>query len=145
MSKPKRKATPNIQVSQVDGNEAGKSKLREASFPDAISGSLLENWSRFVQVVDILFDGILIIQDGLITRTNRGLLPMTGYEAEEIIGRKMSNLDGWKELDLTLAKVVSEQSVSFETVVPRKYNLPVSATVRALRVLNGTSSVCSLL
>ena len=66
---------------------------------------------------------------------------MTGYKAKEIIGRKMSNLDGWKELDLTLAKVISEQSVSFETVVPRKYSLPVSATVRALRVSNGTASV----
>ena len=31
--------------------------------------------------------------------------------------------------------------MSFESVVPRKYSLPVSATVRALRVLNGTSSV----
>ncbi len=141
MSRPKLKANPNIQASQVTGNASGESRLKETSIPVSISETLTQSWSRFVQVVDILFDGILIIQDGLITRTNQGFLSMTGYEAEEIIGRKISNLDGWKDLDLTLAKVVSEQIVSFETVVPRKYSLPVSATVRALRVSKGTSSV----
>jgi PAS domain S-box-containing protein len=141
MPRPKRGANPNINVSVVDWNAPSKNKPKSSSIPDSISEPLIENWSRFIQVLDMLFDGILIIQDGLITKTNQGFLSMTGYAAEEIIGRKMSDLDGWKELDLTLAKVVSKQSESFETVVPRKYSLPVSATVRALRLLNGTSSV----
>lgn len=88
----------------------------------------------------MLFDGILIIQDDVITETNQGFPSMSGYEAEEIIGRKMSDLEGWKELALTLANVVSEESVSFESVVPRRHSPPASATWRAVRASSGNSS-----
>lgn len=135
------KANSNIQSGRVDGSASSENVLKDTSSPKSISDVPTENGSRLARIVDMLFDGILIIQDGVITETNQGFLSMTGYEAEEIIGHKIRDLGGWKELDLTLAKVVSGQSVSFESVVPRKYSLPVSATVRALRVLNGTSSV----
>ncbi len=141
MPRARSKTNPNIEVSRVDGSASTKNKIEVNSRPKSMSEVLAENGSRLIKVVDLLFDGILIIQDGVITETNQGFLSMTGYEAAEIIGHKMSDLDGWKELDVTLSKIVSEQSVSFESVVPRKYSLPVSATVRALRVLNGTSSV----
>lgn len=141
MPRARSKANPNIQGSRVEGSASTKNKLKVTSSPKSISEVMAENRSRLMQVVDMLFDGILIIEDGVITETNQGFLSMTGYEAEEIIGRKMSDLEGWKELDLTLAKVVSEESVSFESVILRKHSLPVSATVRAVRVFNGTCSV----
>ena len=64
-----------------------------------------EGETRFRQIVDMLFDGILIIQNGVIIETNHGLLSMTGYEASELIGHKIEELDGWKDLGISLAAV----------------------------------------
>ena len=140
MQRTRSQANPNIRASRVDESASSRNRLKSTSSPKCISETLAENRSRLIHVVNMLFDGILIILDGVIVETNQGFLSMTGYEAEEIIGRKMSDLEGWKQLNLTLAKVVSEESVSFESVVPRKHSLPVSATVRAVRAFNGTSS-----
>jgi PAS domain S-box-containing protein len=88
--------------------------------------------AKLRQVVGMLFDGILIIQDGLIIETNHGLLSMTGYEASELEGHKIEELSGWKELGISLA-AVSDEPVSFESLLPRKNSRPVYATVRAVR------------
>jgi PAS domain S-box-containing protein len=140
MQRTRSQANPNIRASQVDESASSKNSLKSTPSPKCISETLANNRSKLIHVVNMLFDGILIILDGVITETNQGFLSMTGYDAEEIIGRKMSDIEGWKQLDLTLAKVVSEESVSFESVVPRKHSPPVSATVRAVRAFHGTSS-----
>lgn len=140
MQRTRSQANPNIRTSRVDETASRKNTLKSTPSPKYISETLAENRSRLIRVVNMLFDGILVILDGVIIETNQGFLSMTGYEAEEIIGRKMSDLEGWNQLDSKLAKVVSEESVSFESVVPRKHSLPVSATVRAVRAFNGTSS-----
>ena len=141
MQRTRSQANPNIPASRVDETVSNEQKyVKSTPSPKYIPETLDKNRSRLIHVVNMLFDGILIILDGVITETNQGFLSMTGYEAQEIVGRKMSDLEGWKQLDLTLAKVVSEESVSFESVVPRKHSLPVSATVRAVRAFDGTSS-----
>lgn len=140
MQRTRSQANPNIRASRVDESASSRNRLKSTSSPKCISETLAENRSRLIHVVNMLFDGILIILDGVIVETNQGFLSMTGYEAAEIIGRKMSDLEGWKQLDLTLSEVVSEESVSFESVVPRKHSLPVSASVRAVRAFHGTSS-----
>ncbi len=140
MQRKRSQANPNIRASRVGRSASSKNRRKSTPSPKCISETLAENRSKLIHVVNMLFDGILIILDGVIIETNQGFLSMTGYEAEEIIGRKMSDIEGWKQLDLTLAEVVSEESVSFESVVPRKHSLPVSATVRAVRAFHGTSS-----
>jgi len=77
----------------------------------------------------MLFDGVLIIQNGVITEINHGLLSMTGYESSELIGQKIEELDDWKDLGKSLA-AVSDESMSFESLLPRKTSRPVYATVR---------------
>jgi PAS domain S-box-containing protein len=94
--------------------------------------SSTEDESRFQQIMGMLFDGILIIRNGVIIETNHGLLSMTGYEASELIGQKIEGLDGWKDLGMSLASV-SGESISFESLLPRKCSRPVYATVRAIR------------
>jgi PAS domain S-box-containing protein len=91
-----------------------------------------EGEARLQQIVDMLFDGVLIIENGVIIETNHGLLSMTGYEASEMIGHKIEALDGWKDLGKSLA-AVSDESISFESLLPRKSSRPVYATVRAVR------------
>lgn len=84
------------------------------------------------RIVHMLFDGILIIRDGVIIETNQGLLSMTGYEASELVGHRIEELEGWQHLGRTLAGV-SGTVVSLESSLPRKQSRPVSATVRATR------------
>ena len=109
----------------VDAQKTETSFELESSFK-----VLTEGDARFRQIMDMLFDGILIIQNGVIIETNHGLLSMTGYEASELIGHKIEELDGWKDLCISLA-AVSDESISFESLLPRKSSRPVYATVRA--------------
>ena len=64
--------------------------------------------AKLRQIVDMLFDGILIIQDGVIMETNHGLLSMTGYETSELVGHKIEDLEGWQDLGISLAAVSDE-------------------------------------
>jgi PAS domain S-box-containing protein len=91
-----------------------------------------EGESRFRQIMSMLFDGVLIIQDGVIVEINQGLLSMTGYEASELTGQKIEELDGWKDLGKSLA-AVSDEFMSFESLLPRKSSRPVYASVKAIR------------
>jgi PAS domain S-box-containing protein len=88
--------------------------------------------AKLRQIGGMLFDGILVIQDGVIIETNDGLLSMTGHEASELIGHKIIELDGWKDLGTSLA-AVSREPLVFESLLPRKSSRPVYATVRAAR------------
>ncbi|HTY24543.1 MAG TPA: sigma 54-interacting transcriptional regulator [Desulfomonilaceae bacterium] len=94
---------------------------------------LIVREARFRKITDMLFDGILIIQDGVIVETNHGLLSMTGHEASELVGHKIEELDGWQDLGKSLA-VVPDELISFETLLPRRSSRAVYATVRARRV-----------
>jgi len=69
---------------------------------------LIVREARFRKITDMLFDGILIIQDGVIVETNHGLLSMTGHEASELVGHKIEELDGWQDLGKSLAVVPDE-------------------------------------
>jgi PAS domain S-box-containing protein len=84
------------------------------------------------QILGMLFDGIVIIRDGVIIETNQGLLSMTGYGASDLVGHKLEALDEWQDLAHSLA-AVSDEPVSFELLLPRKSSRPVYATVRAVR------------
>ncbi len=110
----------------VDAQNTGTSFELKSSIK-----SLTEGESRFRQIMGMLFDGILILQNGVIIETNHGLLSMTGYEASELIGQEIEGLDGWKDLGKALA-AVSDESISFESLLPRKSSRPVYATVRAV-------------
>ncbi|MEW6347814.1 MAG: sigma 54-interacting transcriptional regulator [Thermodesulfobacteriota bacterium] len=90
--------------------------------------------------VDMLFDGILVLRDSVIIETNPGLLSMTGYEASEVVGRRIEDLEGWQDLGGVLA-TVSDTAVSFESLLPRKGSWPVYATVRASRISQGDSAL----
>jgi PAS domain S-box-containing protein len=93
---------------------------------------LIPREAQLRQIVGMLFDGIVILHDGVIVETNQGLLSMTGYEASDLVGRKLEELEGWKDLGVSLA-AVSDEPVSFESLLPRKNSRPVYATVRAVR------------
>ena len=67
----------------------------------------VEGEAMLRQIVGMLFDGILIVQNGVIIETNHGLLSMTGYEASELMGHKIEELDGWQDLSMSLAAVSS--------------------------------------
>lgn len=95
----------------------------------------------FSRLLDLLFDGILVIRDGVIVQTNQGFLSMTGYAAHEIFGKAINDIKGWKDIDLALSEVVSEEAVSFECPVPRKNAGLVTATVRASRWYSGGSRI----
>jgi PAS domain S-box-containing protein len=92
------------------------------------------------QIASVLFDGLLIIQDGVIIETNLSLLSMTGHEASELVGRKIKELESWKDLGTSLA-AVSGEPVSFEALLPRRGCPPVYATVRAIRASMQDSEV----
>jgi PAS domain S-box-containing protein len=103
----------------------------------------VEGEAMLRQIVGMLFDGILIVQNGVIIETNHGLLSMTGYEASELMGHKIEELDGWQDLSMSLA-AVSHESVSFESLLPRKTARPVSATVRAIRTTHDSGIVIAV-
>ena len=109
----------------ADAQKIGMSFELKSSFKASAEGE-----ARLRRIVDMLFDGILIIENGVIIETNHGLLSMTGYEASELIGHKIEELDDWKDLCISLA-AVSDEPTSFESLVPRKGSPPVCATVRA--------------
>ncbi len=92
------------------------------------------------QVMQMLFDGTLLVQGGEISEANQGLLSMTGYSTSELVGRKIEEIPGWQDLGKALADVTGE-CVSFETSLPRKRSRPVFATVRAARISREGSPV----
>lgn len=107
----------------TDARKDAKNALADLISPEA----------QLEQIVGMLFDGILIMRNGVVVGANQGLLSMTGYEADDLTGRKLTELDEWKDLGEALAQV-THRPVSFESLLPRKYLRPVSATVRALRL-----------
>ena len=126
--------TSNLQAGPNDEDKVVNSTLENeahGNLKTALEHLILRE-AKLRQIVGMLFDGILIIQDGVIIETNHGLLSMTGYEASELVGHKIEELDGWKDLGKSLA-AVSDEPVSFESLLPRKSSRPVYATVRAVR------------
>jgi PAS domain S-box-containing protein len=91
-------------------------------------------------IVDMLFDGTLVLRDGIIIETNQSLHLMTGFERSELLNHQIGDLEGWRDLGRALA-AVSEGTVSFESVIPRKNSRPVHATVRARRTVQGDHEV----
>ena len=126
------------ETSPVDAQKTEISFELKSSFKASAEGE-----ARLRQIVGMLFDGILIIQNGVIIETNHGLLSMTGYEASELIGHKIEELDGWKDLGISLA-AVSDESMSFESLLPRKSSRPVYATVRAIRTSQDSEVVIAV-
>jgi PAS domain S-box-containing protein len=127
--------TSNLQAGPKDGDKVVNSTLENeahAKLKTALEDLTLRE-AKLQQIVGMLFDGILIIQDGVIIETNHGLLSMTGYQASELVGHKIGELDGWNDFVRPLA-AVSHEAVSFELLLPRKSSRPVYATVRAIRV-----------
>ncbi len=141
MPVPSSKAKAYLEAIPLEGTALPENRFKLNSIPQSISGIVTRHSSMLVQVVDILFDAILIMNNGIISEINQGFLSMTGFQAKEILGRKMADLDGWGELNFSLSKVVSEKIVTFESVVPRRHSIPVPATVRAVRALVGDSSI----
>lgn len=141
MSIARPKINTHIQANSAVGGELLDKKLRVRSFPKSVSAVSTENRSKLFQALDILFDAIVVIRDGVIAELNESFLSMTGYVTEEIVGRKLRDLEGWAELEMILATVSPEERVTFESVVPRKHCLPVPATVRAIRTSEGSSSI----
>lgn len=92
------------------------------------------------RILDMLFDGILVFRDEVLTEANQGFLRMSGYGLGEILGRHINDLKGWDELASNLSLVPEGETTSFEALIPRKRSLPVSATVRATRHSHGDSS-----
>jgi len=95
---------------------------------------LVEREARLNLLADMLFDGTLIVREGVIIEANQGLLSMSGYDASELLGQKIEELDGWQGFGKALA-AASGKRVSIETWLPRKRSRSVNATVRAVRVL----------
>lgn len=95
--------------------------------------ALVEREARLNLLADMLFDGTLIVREGVIIEANQGLLSMSGYDASELLGQKIEELDGWQGFGKALA-AASGKRVSIETWLPRKRSRPVNATVRAVRV-----------
>jgi PAS domain S-box-containing protein len=125
----------HVQTGQMDSEEVpADAQKNDTSFElNSSFKAPAEGEARLRQILDMLFDGTLIVQDGVIIETNQGLLSMTGYQPSELLGRKIEDLDGWRDVGSALA-AVSEQSTSFESLLPRKYSSPVYATVRASRL-----------
>ena len=92
------------------------------------------------RIMDMLFDGILVLRDEVVLEANQGFLRMTGYRLGEIIGRHINDLKGWGELASNLVSVPAGETNSFEALIPRRRSLPVSATVRVGRGSDGDSS-----
>jgi len=126
--------TFNLRAGPKDGSEAVNAtadNVAHGIVKTAVE-DLIPREAQLRQIVGMLFDGIVIIHDGVIVETNQGLLAMTGYEASDLEGRKLEALEGWKDLGISLA-AVSDEPVSFESLLPRKNSRPVCATVRAVR------------
>ena len=126
--------TSNLQAGPNDEDRVVNSTLENeanGNLKTALEQLILRE-AKLRQIVGMLFDGILIVQDSVIVETNHGLLSMTGYDASELVGHKIEELDGWKDLGISLA-AVSDEPVSFESLLPRKGSRPVYATVRAVR------------
>jgi PAS domain S-box-containing protein len=96
--------------------------------------------AKLRQVVNMIFDGILVLQNGVIIETNQGLLSMTGYDSSGLVGQRIGDLDDWKDLSRSLESV-SGDLVVFESEVPRKNSLPVFATVKARRTIQADGEV----
>jgi PAS domain S-box-containing protein len=126
----------------IEGDESRQPDMKKCARSDSQGSSSdeIERVVKLQQLMDMLFDGILIIQDGVITQTNYGLLSMTGCEASDLEGKRIDDLEGWSDLGKSLDGVPNEL-VSFESLLPRKNSRPVFATVRARRVHVNDSEV----
>ena len=87
--------------------------------------AIVEQEAKLSLLVDMLFDGTLIVREGVIIEANQGLLSMSGYDASELLGQKIEELDGWQDFGKALAAASGER-VSFETCLPRKRSRPVN-------------------
>jgi PAS domain S-box-containing protein len=106
---------------------------------------LAEREARLSRLVDMLFDGTLVVRDGVIIETNQGLMSMTGYDASELVGRRIQELEGWEDFGRVL-EAVSGECVSLELSLPRKCSRPVCATVKAVRVsIEGSELVIAVI
>ena len=121
-------------------NADSKAKNVPAVWPIEAVEALARRETALTQVMQMLFDGILVVQDGAVIEINQGLLSMTGYDGSELLGLKIMEVPGWEDLGAALA-AVTEESVTFESSLPRKHSRPVFATVRATRMSLGGSAV----
>ncbi len=99
--------------------------------------------AELLQIFEMLFDGVLILKDGVVMEVNHGLLSMTGHQKSELVGKRIEDLDGWVELGMSLRAATNVPSV-FESRLPRKGHLPAYATIRAVRYSGDPSVVLAI-
>lgn len=139
------KMNANSRSDPMDAQAAASAKIDPPAQSRSSVESFVEREARLSRIVDMLFDGTLVVKEGVIIETNQGLVSMTGYDASELLGHRIQELEGWEDLGRVLA-AVSEECVSFESSLPRKHSRPVCATVRAMRTsIEGSELVIAVI
>jgi len=108
--------------------------------------ALVESEERYKSLVEQANDGIVIIQEGLITYANEALLKLTGFEADEMIGQSFllfieeGQRQLLKENYIKRAKGEPVPSI-YETAILHKEGYGLDVEVNAgLTILNGKAT-----
>ncbi|MBI5251767.1 MAG: sigma 54-interacting transcriptional regulator [Desulfomonile tiedjei] len=102
--------------------------------------------AMFSRLSEILDHGVLVVKDGIVVQANRALVELFGYESQEFVGHKITDLPGGADLASALDKVVKQAEKSLEATVRRKDGRPIRLKIRAEIVpFNGTAAMMAVI
>lgn len=100
----------------------------------AQAAALRESEARYRQLANAVFEGIVLVRDGVIVDTNAPFAAMLGYERDELVGRDPIDLVAPVHRARAAEKIAAGDETPYESVCLTKEGEPVPVEVRGRMV-----------
>jgi PAS domain S-box-containing protein len=129
----------------IDHPESSRVKRAGERSSKKVPRSVSESAKRFQTLVQLSSDGVLLIEGGVVAQANTKLLELLGFEPAEVIGCKIADLAGFRELSSRLDAAGRTGETFFEATVSGKDGRPVQLSIRAQTVPDATATLVAVI
>jgi two-component system cell cycle sensor histidine kinase/response regulator CckA len=98
----------------------GAQVIQRVSEQLSVAEALRASEDRFRTLIEMSFDGILVIEDGLIAKVNRGMADMLGYSTDEMIGRPVVDFVAESRRELIERRIADREEGTREGAMRHK-------------------------
>ncbi len=96
--------------------------------------TLKETLERFKKLTEATFDGIVIMEKGIIIEANKSFATMFGYEIHELIGKEVIDLTAMESRDDAYKKIMSDYDKPYKAIALRKDGTKFEANICGTKV-----------